>query len=143
MAEQSLPTPKKLHYGWTVVAVSFVAMLVAAGTRAAPSVLMVPWETEFGWSRATISFAIAVQLMIFGIVGPFSRLTIDDYRRQFETNVFGLLRTLYAGLSEIQKSRGHLVLIGSVAGGVEEVGHDVVAVGICHEAQSGFSGSCP
>jgi short-subunit dehydrogenase len=37
----------------------------------------------------------------FGIVGPFSRLTIDDYRRQFETNVFGLLRTLYAGLSEI------------------------------------------
>ena len=52
----------------------------------------------------------------FGIVGPFSRLTIDDYRRQFETNVFGLLRTLYAGLSEIQKSRGHLVLIGSVAG---------------------------
>ena len=52
----------------------------------------------------------------FGIVGPFSRLTIDDYRRQFETNVFGLLRTLYSGLSEIQKSRGHLVLIGSVAG---------------------------
>src|SRR6476660_3871521 len=52
----------------------------------------------------------------FGVVGPFSRLTIDDYRRQFETNVFGLLRTLYAGLSEIQKSRGHLVLIGSVAG---------------------------
>jgi len=52
----------------------------------------------------------------FGIVGPFSRLTIDDYRRQFETNVFGLLRTLYAGLSEIQTSRGHLVLIGSVAG---------------------------
>ena len=52
----------------------------------------------------------------FGIVGPFSRLTIDDYRRQFETNVFGLLRTLYAGLPEIRKSRGQFVLIGSVAG---------------------------
>ena len=52
----------------------------------------------------------------FGIVGPFSALTLEDYRRQFETNVFGLLRTLYAGLSEIRKSHGNLVLIGSVAG---------------------------
>jgi short-subunit dehydrogenase len=52
----------------------------------------------------------------FGVVGPFPKLTLDDYRRQFETNVFGLLRTLYAALPEIQKSRGNLVLIGSVAG---------------------------
>jgi short-subunit dehydrogenase len=52
----------------------------------------------------------------FGIVGPFSKLTLDDYRRQFETNVFGLLRTLYAALPEIKKSSGNLVVIGSVAG---------------------------
>jgi short-subunit dehydrogenase len=52
----------------------------------------------------------------FGVVGPFSKLSLDDYRRQFETNVFGLLRTLYAALPEIRKSRGNLVLIGSVAG---------------------------
>ncbi len=52
----------------------------------------------------------------FGIVGAFSRLTLDDYRRQFETNVFGVLRTLYAALPEIKKSHGNLVLIGSVAG---------------------------
>lgn len=90
MAEQSLAAPKKRHYGWTVVAVSFVAMLVAAGTRAAPSVLIVPWETEFGWSRATISFAIAVQLMIFGLIGPFSAGFIDR---------FGLRRTMIAGLA--------------------------------------------
>lgn len=52
----------------------------------------------------------------FGVVGPFSKLTLDDYRRQLETNVFGLLRTLYAALPEIRKSRGNLVLLGSVAG---------------------------
>jgi len=52
----------------------------------------------------------------FGVVGQFSKLTLDDYRRQFETNVFGLIRTLHAALPEIQKSRGTLVLIGSVAG---------------------------
>lgn len=52
----------------------------------------------------------------FGVVGPFSKLTVDDYRRQFETNVFGLLRTVYDALPEIQRSRGNLVLIGNVAG---------------------------
>jgi SNF family Na+-dependent transporter len=73
MAEETLPAPKKLHYGWIIVGVAFMAMLVAAGTRSVPSVLIVPLEHEFGWSRATISFAIAVQLMLFGVIGPFSR----------------------------------------------------------------------
>jgi len=52
----------------------------------------------------------------FGVVGPFKRLTLEDYRRQFETNVFGLLRTLYAALPAIEQSRGNVVLLGSVAG---------------------------
>ncbi len=81
--------PQKLHHGWIIVAVTFVAMLVAAGVRSAPSVLIVPWENEFGWSRATISFAIAVQLMLFGLVGPFSAGFIDR---------FGLRRTMVVGL---------------------------------------------
>ena len=58
----------------------------------------------------------------FGIVGPFATLTVEDFRRQLETNVFGLLRTLYAGLPEVRKSRGNLVLIGSVAGWVSTPG---------------------
>ncbi len=52
----------------------------------------------------------------FGIVGPFKKLSLDDYRRQFETNVFGLLRTVYAALPAIEQSRGNVVLLGSVAG---------------------------
>lgn len=52
----------------------------------------------------------------FGVVGPFKKLTLDDYRRQFETNVFGLLRTIFAALPAIETSQGNVVLIGSVAG---------------------------
>jgi short-subunit dehydrogenase len=66
--------------------------------------------------RAYHKLDIVIANAGFGVVGPFSKLALDDYRRQFETNVFGLLRTLYAALPEIQKSRGNLVLIGSVAG---------------------------
>lgn len=52
----------------------------------------------------------------FGIVGPLRQLTLEDYRRQFETNVFGVLRTVLAALPEIEKSKGNVVLIGSVSG---------------------------
>jgi len=54
----------------------------------------------------------------FGVAGPLPRLHLDDYRRQFETNVFGLLRTIYETLDVLRASRGRLVLVGSVAGHV-------------------------
>ena len=52
----------------------------------------------------------------FGVIGSLKKLSVEDYRRQFETNVFGVLRTIYAALPEIEKSRGNIVIIGSVAG---------------------------
>jgi short-subunit dehydrogenase len=50
----------------------------------------------------------------FGVRGPVERLTLEDYRRQLETNVFGVLRTIYAGLDDLKRTRGRLVLMGSV-----------------------------
>jgi len=54
----------------------------------------------------------------FGVVGRFDELTLADYRRQLEANVFGVLRTAYAGLGEIKRTRGILVIVGSVSGHV-------------------------
>ena len=58
----------------------------------------------------------------FGVVGPVERLALDDYRRQFETNIFGVLRTVHATLADLKASRGRLVVIGSVAGYVATPG---------------------
>ncbi len=54
----------------------------------------------------------------FGVTGKLETLSLDDYRRQLETNVFGVLRTVYATLDDLKKTRGRLVLIGSVSGHV-------------------------
>ncbi|MDE2229883.1 MAG: MFS transporter [Alphaproteobacteria bacterium] len=90
MAEAQAQTGRtKIHYGWVVVGMSFVALMVAAGMRSAPTVLIVPLESEFGWSRATISLAIAIQLLLYGLVGPFSAGCIDR---------FGLRKTLVGAL---------------------------------------------
>ena len=58
----------------------------------------------------------------FGVVAPLKKLTLDDYRRQFETNVFGVLRTIYAALPELEKSRGNIAIVGSVAGWISTPG---------------------
>lgn len=52
----------------------------------------------------------------FGVTGWFHRRDLDDYRRQFETNVFGVLRTLSASVDALKASRGCLAIIGSVSG---------------------------
>jgi short-subunit dehydrogenase len=54
----------------------------------------------------------------FGVTGALETLSLDDYRRQFETNVFGVLRTVFATLEDLRRTRGRLVLIGSVSGHV-------------------------
>ena len=52
----------------------------------------------------------------FGVVGKLENLKLEDSRRQFETNVFGVLRTIQCSLEDLKQTRGSLVLLGSVAG---------------------------
>jgi sugar phosphate permease len=70
---------KKPHYAWIVLAITFVVLLISAATRATPSVLMVPLEQEFGWSRATISIAISIGLVLYGLTGPFAAGLVNRY----------------------------------------------------------------
>jgi len=58
----------------------------------------------------------------YGVAGKVENLTLDDYRRQFETNVYGVLRTIYATLAELKRTRGQLVIVGSVASYVPQPG---------------------
>ncbi len=77
------------HYAWIVAGVTFAVLIVGAGVRATPSVLIVPLETEFGWSRATISAAISVNILLYGLTGPFAAAVMER---------FGIRRTVLAAL---------------------------------------------
>src|SRR6516162_11059204 len=79
MLLQLRPVVSRLHYAWIIVAVTFVAVIVTAGVRATPGVLIVPLEAEFHWSRATISFALGVNLLLFGAIGPFAAVIMDRF----------------------------------------------------------------
>jgi MFS family permease len=86
---------QRLHYAWIVAAVTFLVLLITAGIRATPGVLMVPLETEFGWSRTVISAAVAINIALFGLIGPFAASVIDKW---------GLRRTVAAAIALLATS---------------------------------------
>ena len=90
---------KRLHYAWVVAGVGFVTLITAAGFRSTTGILIVPLQDEFGWSRATISFAVAINLVIYGLGGPFAAAFVERFgmRRVITFAVFGI--STGAGLS--------------------------------------------
>jgi MFS family permease len=68
-----------VHRAWGVAAVAFVALIGAAGFRSTPGVLIVPLQDEFGWSRATISVAVSVNLLLFGLTAPFAAALMERF----------------------------------------------------------------
>jgi MFS family permease len=69
----------KIHPGWIAVAVTFVTLMATAGFRSAPSVLIVPLEDAFGWSRSDISLAVAINILLFGLVSPFAAALMEKF----------------------------------------------------------------
>jgi MFS family permease len=79
----------RVHYAWIVAALMFIVMLAATGIRSAPSVLIVPLEKDLGWSRVTVSFALSINLVLFGVLGPFAAALVER---------FGMRRVVIASL---------------------------------------------
>lgn len=69
----------RLHWAWTVAAVSFVTLLAAAGFRSVPSVMMDPLHQEFGWSHGTVGLAMSINMTLFGLTAPFSAALMDRF----------------------------------------------------------------
>jgi len=85
----------KLYYGWLVVLITFVTLLISAGIRSMPSILMLPFEQEFGWNRSGISGVISVGIFLYGLVGPFSAAMLEK---------FGIRRVLVISIAVLAAS---------------------------------------
>jgi sugar phosphate permease len=70
---------RNIHYGWVVVAVTFLTLLVTAATMGMSGVLIVPLEHEFGWDDAQISTALALRILLFGFFGPFAAAFMNRF----------------------------------------------------------------
>jgi sugar phosphate permease len=106
-----------VHYGWVVVAATFLTMLVTAGAVGAPGVLLLPLQREFGWSTAAISSAMAVRLLLFGLMGPFAAAFINRYGiRKVTLTALGLIASGLALSLAVNRIWQLIALWGVVVG---------------------------
>ena len=104
----------RFHYAWVVAFVTFLVLLVTAGIRSTPGLLMVPLENEFGWSRAVISVAVAINIALFGLIGPFAASVMDRWGlRRVILGALALLAASIAMTTEM-RSQWELTLLWGV-----------------------------
>jgi MFS family permease len=83
---------RRIHPAWFAAGVTFLTLVATAGFRSAPSVLIVPLEESFGWSREDISLAVAINVLLFGLVAPFAAALMER---------FGIRRVVMTALTTV------------------------------------------
>ncbi|HKX30300.1 MAG TPA: MFS transporter [Blastocatellia bacterium] len=117
MTDRSSPS-KRLHYAWVVAGLTFLILLATAGIRATPSILIVPLEREFGWSRSLISTAVAINIALFGLIGPFAASFMARFSLRRTVMAALALLSLAALLSAGMRSSWHMLLLWGVLIGI-------------------------
>ena len=91
------PRTLRVHRAWLVAAVTMAALVAAAGFRSSTGALLEPIEDEFGWSRATTSGAVSLNLVIYGLTAPFAAALMER---------FGVRRVVAAALTLVAAGSG-------------------------------------
>ncbi|MHA7628521.1 MFS transporter [Corallococcus sp. M7] len=108
----------RFHYAWVMAAAIFVVLLCAAGVRATPSVFIVPLEREFGWSRALVSSAVSVNLVLYGLVGPFAAALMQKFGIRRTTLVSLCIIAMGVALTNFIRAPWQLLLFWGVLVGL-------------------------
>ncbi len=117
MARTSNPRLGGNMAAFIVVGLTFICLMAAAGLRSAPGVLMVPLETAFGWSRASVSLAAGVGILLYGLTGPFAAALMQTYGIRRVVMVALGLMSAGTGLSVfMRESWQYVVTWGVIAG---------------------------
>jgi MFS family permease len=116
-AEKNTPQTR-IHWAWVVAAVSFIAILGAAGFRSVPGVMMNPLHHEFGWSHGVVGLAMSVNMTLFGLTAPFAAALMDRFGVRPVLSAALLLIASGSALSVTMTASWQLVLLWGVLVGV-------------------------
>ena len=116
-AQKSMPRGR-IHWAWVVAAVSFIAILGAAGFRSVPGVMMNPLHHEFGWSHEVVGLAMSVNMTLFGLTAPFAAALMDRLGVRPVLTAALLLIATGSALSVTMTASWQLVLLWGVLVGV-------------------------
>ncbi|WP_433282653.1 MFS transporter [Pseudonocardia xinjiangensis] len=109
---------RRIHPAWWAAAVTFLALVGAAGFRAVPGVLMDPLHDEFGWSISTISLATAVNMALYGLTAPFAAALMERFGIRYVVTAALVVVAAGSGLTVFMTASWQLVLCWGVLVGL-------------------------
>ncbi len=120
-ALQTPPTPpgeRRFHRAWLVAGVTMGALVAAAAFRSSTGALLQPLEDDFGWSRATTSGAVTLNLVIYGLAAPFAAALMERFGIRRVVPAALLLVALGSGLTLVMTQAWQLWLLWGFAVGI-------------------------
>ncbi|WP_341958629.1 MFS transporter [Pseudomonas sp. RC10] len=107
-----------IHYGWAMVAVTFLTALITAASVGAPGIFIVPMQMEFGWNTLEISSALSIRFVLFGLMAPFAAALMNRYGLRTVT-ITAILVIMVALLMSLSMTKvWQLVALWGVAVGI-------------------------
>ena len=108
----------RVHRAWWVAAVTFLVLIASAAFRSSFGVMLVPFEDEFGWSRAATSLAVSVNLVFYGLTAPFATALMERFGlRRIVAGAMGFIAA-GTGLTVFMNASWQLVLLWGVIVGL-------------------------
>lgn len=130
MLKSLVTMPKRhadsVHYAWVVLAVTFLCLFVASALRSVPGIIMMSLEQEFAWHRETISGAISINLLLFGLAGPFLGRLMDLYGAKRISVITLILSVVGAGGSVFMHASWQLYVFWGLLMGVGSGGTSMI-----------------
>ena len=111
-------TAPRLYYGWVIVAVTAIAILYAAGIRVAPGAFLLDMANSTGWSRASLSLAAAIGLIVYGFTGPGAGSLMARIGTRRVATLALLITALALGLSSVVQEEWQLTLTFGLLSGI-------------------------
>src|SRR5215467_13159516 len=120
-ADVGSPQPRRartIHRAWLVAGATLIATVGAAGFRATPGVMITPLQQAFGWSTGSISAAVSVNLLLYGLTAPFAAALMDRFGLRRVVGFALVLVAAGSGLTVFMKASWQLVLCWGVLVGL-------------------------
>ncbi len=124
---------RRLFYGWYVVAATILLLLVAAGVRSVPGIMLVPIMQDTGWERSAISLAISLGLVVFGLGSPFAGALIGRFGPRRVAVAGIMLMALSSAISATMREIWQMDLVwGALSGLSTGLGGAVIGASVAN-----------
>jgi MFS family permease len=101
---------KKVHYGWIILFLSFLAIMATQGIRLSFGAFLVSWEQSFSTNRGTLSLISSLSFIVYGISQPLIGRWVDRYGVRFILATSTLLAGIGIGMTAWMSSVWQLAI---------------------------------